>query len=86
MCLFHTIQRNLVAQSGDPDGTGKGGQSIFKLVKYMKKSLGLSTLYKVSAWRLSQNFYPLILKTQDHHFTILLIYQFGLDDNMILRD
>ncbi|KAF6041662.1 PPIL4 [Bugula neritina] len=30
MCLFHSIQRNLVAQSGDPDGTGRGGQSMFK--------------------------------------------------------
>ncbi|XP_067945841.1 peptidyl-prolyl cis-trans isomerase sig-7-like [Watersipora subatra] len=30
MCLFHTVQRNLVAQSGDPDGTGRGGVSIYK--------------------------------------------------------
>ncbi|XP_064616594.1 peptidyl-prolyl cis-trans isomerase-like 4 [Liolophura sinensis] len=28
-CLFHSVQRNLVAQTGDPTGTGRGGQSIF---------------------------------------------------------
>ncbi|CAD5118463.1 DgyrCDS7168 [Dimorphilus gyrociliatus] len=27
--LFHSIQRNLSAQTGDPSGTGKGGISIF---------------------------------------------------------
>ncbi|KAL3883550.1 hypothetical protein ACJMK2_029803 [Sinanodonta woodiana] len=27
--LFHSIQRNLVAQTGDPTGTGRGGASIF---------------------------------------------------------
>ncbi|CAI2319416.1 unnamed protein product [Caenorhabditis sp. 36 PRJEB53466] len=26
---FHSIERNYVAQSGDPTGTGKGGESIF---------------------------------------------------------
>jgi len=28
-CLFHSVQRDFVAQTGDPTGTGKGGQSIF---------------------------------------------------------
>ncbi|XP_069139392.1 peptidyl-prolyl cis-trans isomerase-like 4 isoform X2 [Argopecten irradians] len=26
--LFHSVQRNLVAQTGDPSGTGKGGESV----------------------------------------------------------
>lgn len=34
--LFHVsatvFQRNLVAQTGDPTGSGKGGESIFRLV------------------------------------------------------
>jgi peptidyl-prolyl cis-trans isomerase-like 4 len=28
--IFHSIQRNLVAQAGDPLGTGRSGESIFK--------------------------------------------------------
>lgn len=28
-CLFHKIERDFIAQSGDPTGTGKGGDSIF---------------------------------------------------------
>ncbi|XP_046545008.1 peptidyl-prolyl cis-trans isomerase-like 4 [Haliotis rubra] len=27
--LFHSVQKQLVAQTGDPTGTGKGGESIF---------------------------------------------------------
>ncbi|XP_038058940.1 peptidyl-prolyl cis-trans isomerase-like 4 [Patiria miniata] len=27
--LFHSVQRNFMAQTGDPTGTGKGGDSIF---------------------------------------------------------
>ncbi|XP_074650643.1 peptidyl-prolyl cis-trans isomerase-like 4 [Tubulanus polymorphus] len=27
--LFHSVQQNLVAQTGDPDGTGRGGASIY---------------------------------------------------------
>ena len=27
-CLFHDVQRNFLAQTGDPTGTGKGGESI----------------------------------------------------------
>ncbi|CAH8585530.1 unnamed protein product [Schistosoma turkestanicum] len=30
LCLFHSVQKNLVAQSGDPTGTGHGGWSFFK--------------------------------------------------------
>ncbi|XP_033739809.1 peptidyl-prolyl cis-trans isomerase-like 4 isoform X1 [Pecten maximus] len=26
--LFHSVQRNLVAQTGDPSGTGRGGESV----------------------------------------------------------
>lgn len=29
-CLFHSVQRNLVAQTGDPTGTGRGGECIFR--------------------------------------------------------
>ena len=28
--LFHYVQRNFVIQTGDPTGTGRGGESIFK--------------------------------------------------------
>ena len=27
-CLFHNIQRDFIAQTGDPTGTGKDGESI----------------------------------------------------------
>lgn len=29
-CIFHSVQRNLVAQTGDPTGTGRGGSAIFE--------------------------------------------------------
>ncbi|XP_064627716.1 peptidyl-prolyl cis-trans isomerase-like 4 [Lineus longissimus] len=29
-CLFHSVQHNLVAQTGDPTGTGRGGASMFE--------------------------------------------------------
>ena len=28
--LFHFVQRNFIIQTGDPSGTGRGGESIFK--------------------------------------------------------
>jgi len=28
--LYCAVQQNLVAQSGDPEGTGKGGESVFR--------------------------------------------------------
>ncbi|GAB2219722.1 hypothetical protein Droror1_Dr00007359 [Drosera rotundifolia] len=31
-CLFHTIHNNFLAQTGDPTGTGSGGDSFYKLV------------------------------------------------------
>nr|CAB3265069.1 peptidyl-prolyl cis-trans isomerase-like 4 [Phallusia mammillata] len=31
-CLFHNVQRNFVAQTGDPTGTGRGGESIFRMI------------------------------------------------------
>jgi peptidyl-prolyl cis-trans isomerase-like 4 len=31
-CLFHRIERDFIAQTGDPTGTGKGGESIFGLL------------------------------------------------------
>nr|BAN20984.1 cyclophilin-6 [Riptortus pedestris] len=31
-CLFHSIQPNFIAQTGDPTGIGTGGESVFGLV------------------------------------------------------
>ncbi|KNC85355.1 hypothetical protein SARC_02447 [Sphaeroforma arctica JP610] len=31
-CLFHDVQSNFILQTGDPSGTGKGGQSLFGLM------------------------------------------------------
>jgi cyclophilin family peptidyl-prolyl cis-trans isomerase len=28
-CLFYNVQRNFIAQSGDPTNTGKGGESVW---------------------------------------------------------
>lgn len=30
--LFHSVQTNFIAQTGDPTGTGKGGKSIYGIV------------------------------------------------------
>lgn len=27
--LFHNVQRDFIAQTGDPTGTGKGGDSLY---------------------------------------------------------
>ncbi|XP_071955018.1 peptidyl-prolyl cis-trans isomerase-like 4 isoform X2 [Antedon mediterranea] len=29
-CLFHSVQRNFIAQTGDPSGSGNGGESVFR--------------------------------------------------------
>ncbi|TPP56545.1 Peptidyl prolyl cis trans isomerase 4 like [Fasciola gigantica] len=31
-CLFHSVQKNLVAQTGDPTGSGRGGASVYELI------------------------------------------------------
>lgn len=31
-CAFHFVQRDFIAQTGDPSGTGTGGQSVYSLV------------------------------------------------------
>ncbi|XP_015571371.1 peptidyl-prolyl cis-trans isomerase CYP59 [Ricinus communis] len=31
-CLFHTVQKDFTAQTGDPAGTGAGGDSIYKFL------------------------------------------------------
>ncbi|XP_053397607.1 peptidyl-prolyl cis-trans isomerase-like 4 isoform X2 [Mercenaria mercenaria] len=31
-CLFHSVQRNLVAQTGDPTGTGREGESVYGIL------------------------------------------------------
>lgn len=40
-CLFHNVQRNFIAQTGDPTGTGKGGESIYGCVYSCWKQLRL---------------------------------------------
>ncbi|KAI4487080.1 hypothetical protein M0802_012069 [Mischocyttarus mexicanus] len=30
--LFHSVQNNFIAQTGDPTGTGKGGESIYRIL------------------------------------------------------
>jgi len=32
-CLFHSVEKEFIAQSGDPTNTGKGGESIFGLMQ-----------------------------------------------------
>lgn len=32
-CLFYDIQKDFVAQTGDPDNTGRGGNSIYGIIK-----------------------------------------------------
>ena len=29
-CLFHSVQTNFIAQTGDPTGTGRGGESVYR--------------------------------------------------------
>lgn len=29
LCLFHRVEQNFIAQTGDPTGTGRGGESVF---------------------------------------------------------
>ena len=36
-CLFHSVQRNFIAQSGDPTGTGEGGTSVWGVVENDKR-------------------------------------------------
>ncbi|MBA0773825.1 hypothetical protein Gotri_009078, partial [Gossypium trilobum] len=31
-CLFHTVQKDFTAQTGDPTGTGSGGDSVYKFL------------------------------------------------------
>ncbi|EPS58333.1 hypothetical protein M569_16482, partial [Genlisea aurea] len=31
-CLFHTVQKDFIAQTGDPSGTGTGGDSVYKFL------------------------------------------------------
>ncbi|XVF34145.1 hypothetical protein REPUB_Repub18cG0033200 [Reevesia pubescens] len=31
-CLFHTVQKDFTAQTGDPTGTGSGGDSLYKFL------------------------------------------------------
>ena len=42
-CLFFNIQKNFIAQTGDPTNTGQGGHSIFHLLSSKSKSSKLGT-------------------------------------------
>ena len=33
-CSFHHVERNFLCQTGDPTGTGKGGDSVYGYVKF----------------------------------------------------
>ena len=73
-CLFHTVQRDFIAQTGDPEGTGEGGKSVWATFKgeeyrYMEaevaprikhKKLGaLSMVDNGSGYHTSQFFFTL---------------------------
>jgi peptidyl-prolyl cis-trans isomerase-like 4 len=32
-CLFHRVQKDFLVQTGDPSGTGKGGESIYGILR-----------------------------------------------------
>ncbi|CAK9174966.1 unnamed protein product [Ilex paraguariensis] len=49
-CLFHTVQKDFTAQTGDPTGTGSSGDSIYKL-KAESLRLGLSVQFPMSVAR-----------------------------------
>ncbi|PAA92322.1 hypothetical protein BOX15_Mlig017414g4, partial [Macrostomum lignano] len=41
-CLFHSVQRGLVAQTGDPTGSGSGGEAVYAMLggeKYFDREL-----------------------------------------------
>lgn len=38
--LFHNVQRDFIAQTGDPTGTGKGGDSIYGCVDLSVQAAG----------------------------------------------
>eukprot|EP00428_Durinskia_dybowskii_P068481 CAMPEP_0170400372 /NCGR_PEP_ID=MMETSP0117_2-20130122/24467_1 /TAXON_ID=400756 /ORGANISM="Durinskia baltica, Strain CSIRO CS-38" /LENGTH=564 /DNA_ID=CAMNT_0010657125 /DNA_START=36 /DNA_END=1732 /DNA_ORIENTATION=+ len=37
-CLFYNVQQNFIAQTGDPTGTGKGGNSIYGILEGQQTS------------------------------------------------
>ena len=34
--LFHNVQNNFIVQTGDPTGTGKGGDSVYGYASFQK--------------------------------------------------
>ncbi|MEW5307510.1 MAG: hypothetical protein WDW36_009900 [Sanguina aurantia] len=42
-CLFHNVQRNFIAQTGDPLGTGKGGTSIYGKITRAGGAVGMAS-------------------------------------------
>jgi len=41
--LFHNVQKDFLIQTGDPTGTGKGGDSVFK---YARAASRIFRLYR----------------------------------------
>ena len=37
-CLFYNVQQNYICQTGDPTGTGKGGNSVFGILNGLEKN------------------------------------------------
>jgi cyclophilin family peptidyl-prolyl cis-trans isomerase len=44
LSLFHSVQRGFIAQTGDPTGTGRGGESVFGQ-GILNSNLSLSPLF-----------------------------------------
>lgn len=36
-CLFHSVQRDFIAQTGDPSGSGAGGQSVWGVLQQRRR-------------------------------------------------
>mmetsp|Transcript_29858 Transcript_29858/g.48626 ORF Transcript_29858/g.48626 Transcript_29858/m.48626 type:complete len:476 (-) Transcript_29858:678-2105(-) len=44
-CLFHSVQKDFIAQTGDPSGTGKGGQCIWNVIDSKKSRFFSSEIH-----------------------------------------
>ena len=43
-CIFFNVQKDFIIQTGDPTGTGKGGDSVFKCVACARRACACSVL------------------------------------------
>ena len=50
-CLFHNIEKNFIAQTGDPNGIGNGGNSVWGIlsnkIKYFGNEINPKLKHKV---------------------------------------